>query len=527
MPLKPPAAKPDAAAVIEVGSTSVRMAIGQRDANGRLQIFESLEQTLDLGRDTFTSEWIQPASIEQGVSAIQDFIEVLKPYALPPERIRIVATSAVREARNGVEFADRVRIATGARIDMLDEADVSRLTYLAVRPAISGQRFFRQADTFVIEVGGGNTQTLLFRKGRVSASHEYRLGSLRIERDLEGYQLSVHTEEILGEYLLQPIGQIVDAVGASTRLAFVALGSEIRFVCQRVNPHWNERDLGCLPIEALADFTREALKRTPEETARACAMTVSAAENLAPALYVLLAIARALGQRELYVAEGSLRHGVLADLLGDPVWKKEFSRQVQSSTIAVARRYGVDLQHARHVAGYAASLLRFLRQRFQFDDRDETILAVAALLHEIGQYVNDRSHHKHTMYLIEHSEIFGIGSHDLQLAARVARYHRRATPKMTHEEFTEMNSDDRVCVIKLAAILRIANALDHLRPGTAFTLDVSATEDRLVIGIRSTLDLTLTRHHLTDRAEMFRSVFGLRVVLRTGLDLIPHPTERR
>ncbi len=526
MPLTNTDRAPRAAAVIEVGSTSVRMAVGQRDDEGRLQLFESLEQSLDLGRDTFTGEWILPASMEQGVAAIRAFIEALKPYGLPPERVRIVATSAVREARNGIEFADRVRIATGARIDVLDEADVGRLTYLAVRPAISRQRFFRQADTFVIEVGGGNTQTLLFRKGRVSAAHEYRLGSLRIERDLEGYQLSAHTEEILHEYLLQPLAQIVDAVQPSARLAFVALGSEIRSVCQRVQPGWDARHLGCLPIGALEAFTHEVLKRTPEETARTYAMTVSAAENLAPALYVLLAIARALGQRELHVAEGSLRHGVLADLLGDPVWKREFGRQVQSSTTAVARRYGVNLRHARHVADYAARLLAFLRGRFQFDDRDESILTVASLLHEIGLYVNDRSYHKHTMYLIEHSEIFGIGSHDLYLAARVARYHRRATPKMTHEEFTEMNDDDRVCVTKLAAILRVANALDHLRPGQAFELELAATDDRLAIGIRSALDLTLTRHQVADRAEMFRAVFGLRVVLRTGADLTPQPVRR-
>lgn len=504
------------AAVIEVGTTSARMAVGQRGAEGRLVLLDSLERTLGLGRDTFTSETISHDSMEQGIAAIRAFLDVLRPYRLPTERIRIVATSAVREARNGIDFADRVRIATGARMEVLDEADISRLTYLAVRQQLAAQRFFRQADTLVIEVGGGNTQTILFRKGRVSASHEYRLGSLRIERDLQGYQLSAHTEEILREYLQQSVDLIAGAVTPVSRLAIVALGSELRFACQQLGSVREAALLGKLSVDALEAFTRRILVMTPEETARTCAMTVTAAENLGPALYIQLSVARALRQKLLYVAEGSLRHGVLADLLGDPDWTEEFRRQVISSTVAVARRYRADLKHARHVAGYANALFSFLRERFAFDDRDGIILTVAALLHEIGMFVNDRSYHKHSLYLIENSEIFGIGSHDLQLAARVARYHRRATPKTTHEEYTAMSTEDRICVTKLAAILRVANALDNVRPHRAFDLDFAETGGRLRITVHSPLDLTLTRHHLAERAEMFRDVFGMRVVLRSG-----------
>lgn len=511
-----PVVSDNVSAVIEVGSTSVRMAVGQRAADGSLTVLESLEQSLGLGRDTFSSESISHESMEHGVAAIRSFLEVLKPYGLPDARLRVVATSAVREARNGTEFTDRVLIATGAHVEVLDEADVSRLTYLAVRPQLAAQRFFRLSDTVVIEVGGGNTQTILFRKGRVSASHEYRLGSLRIERDLQGYQLSAHTEDILREYLLQPVDQIAGSVEPATRLALVALGSELRFALQQTLGTRSLDALAKFPVADLETFTRRVLAMTPEETARTYALTMAAAENMAPALYIQLAVAKALRQKTLHVANGSLRHGVLVDLLGDPGWNEEFRRQVMSSTVAVARRYRVDLKHARHVAGYANALLAFLKDRFAFDAHDDVILTVSALLHEVGMFVNDRSYHKHSLYLIENSEIFGLGSRNLRLAARVARYHRRATPKMTHEEYTDMTPAERVCVTKLAAILRVANALDSLRPAKAFELDFTVSGNRLLIVVRSQLDLTLTRHHLAERAEMFAAVFGLRVVLRSG-----------
>jgi exopolyphosphatase/guanosine-5'-triphosphate,3'-diphosphate pyrophosphatase len=345
------------------------------------------------------------------------------------------------------------------------------------------------------------------------------LGSLRIERDLQGYQLSTHTEDVLREYLFQQIEQIVGAVEPATRLSMVALGSELRFACHHQNPAWDTKQLGRLALPDLETFTRRVLATTPEETARTYSLSVQQAENMAPALYVLLAVGKALRQKSVLVAEGSLRHGVLVDLLGDPGWNEEFRRQVISSTIVVARRYRVDIKHARHVAGYANTLLAALHDQFTFNEHDDVILTVAALLHEIGMFVNDRSYHKHTLYLVEHSEIFGLGTDDLRLAARVARYHRRAAPKMTHDEYTDMTVEERVCVSKLAAILRVANALDHLRPSRAFELDTCIAEEAFIITIRSALDLTLTRHHLAERAEMFRAVFGMRVVLRAGPDV--------
>jgi len=514
-----PTSSTNLAAIIEFGSTSVRMAVAQRDKDGELKLLESLEQLIGLGRDTFTTQSISYDSMEQGVAALRAFLEKLKIYDIPPQNLRIVATSAVREAENCMEFVDRIRIATGVDIDVLDEPEISRLVYRAMQAQLQDERFFKKGNTLVIEVGGGNTQCLLFRKGRVIASHEYRLGSQRIERDLKGYQLSSQTEDLLREYLHQTISMIVSDVKDAEHLTMVAMGSELRFACRFMNPDWNDDELGSLTTDDLEKFTRKLLRRTPEETARLFNMSLEHAENMAPALFVIVRVARELKIKTILVGEGSLRRGALLDLLAEESWNDEFQKQVTSSAMALAERYNANIRHSNHVATYAHQLLEALREMTSFSVYEEIILDVAARLHEIGTFVNVRAYHKHSLYLIENSEIFGISSNDLRIAARVARYHRHSVPKMTHTEYATLSPEARITVSKLAAILRVANALDHLRPYKAFDIKARISGNRFLVTLRSALDLSLTRSQLTERSEMFRTVFGLKVVLNSGQEL--------
>ena len=124
------------------------------------------------------------------------------------------------------------------------------------------------------------------------------------------------------------------------------------------------------------------------------------------------------------------------------------------------------------------------------------------------------------MYLILNSEIFGLGTQDLLITALVARYHRRALPKPTHSAYQSLPREDRIVVSKLAAILRVANALDRSHTPRAMDLTVETEDGRLVINADTNRDLTVERHRLQERSEMFRQVYGMEVVLRQGEGLV-------
>ena len=146
--------------------------------------------------------------------------------------------------------------------------------------------------------------------------------------------------------------------------------------------------------------------------------------------------------------------------------------------------------------------------------RNEVLLYIAALLHEVGLFVSNRSHHKHSMYLIRNSELFGLGKKDLLLAALVARYHRRASPQPTHEGYATLERDERVAVSKMAAILRLAVALDESRSQRIHEVICSREDSRLVISVPMVEDLSLEQLSLKQNGSMFEETYGMPVLLR-------------
>jgi len=494
--------------------------VARRQPDGSLQHIDDLDLPVGLGRDSFTREEISPETTERCVSAIRKFQQALDELGVESENVRVVATSAVREARNQDTFTDRIQIATGLPVDVLNEAEVTRLTYLAVQPLLKNQPFFKTGNTLVLEVGGGSTEILAFRKGRVQSAHVSRLGSLRMQRELGDYGRGVNGLVACEEYLAAPVAQIVGSLAIDGAAHVIALGGETRLVRDTLLGHDTPHGtLSTLDVADVRNFISSRLSSSVEELAREHTINEDQALTLLPALAVYVAMAEALGENHMHVGNASLRDGLLTEMFEGQIWEREFRRQTIHSALELARKYRVDPKHAANVADAALAILSYVSRDVRFDPRDETLLLVAAHLHEVGMFINARSFHKHSLYIIENSEIFGLDSSEIALVARIARYHRRAAPRPTHEEFIDLPVADRVRVSKLAAILRVADALEFGHDAGRVSLTFETRRDELVIHAHTHNDLTLAQRQMDSRAEMFRTVFGLRVVLQSS------PTE--
>jgi len=184
--------------------------------------------------------------------------------------------------------------------------------------------------------------------------------------------------------------------------------------------------------------------------------------------------------------------------------------------VALGHKYRFDEPHARAVAHLATRLFDELRADHGLGVRHRLLLEVAALLHDIGIYVNLRAHHKHAQYLLASSEIFGLSREDMALVSNVARYHRRALPQKAHLPYMALDREARLEVDKLGAILRLANALDADHLQKLRDLRVLREEGVLVLEVDGAGDLTIERLAALSRADFFAEVFGARVAFREG-----------
>jgi len=504
------------AAVIDIGTTSIRMAIAEIDDDGGVRMLSALSQAVALGKDTFTRGSLEKSTIEESVRVLKSYKRILAEYGIErPEQVRVVATSAVREALNRLSFLDRIYTATGIQVIPIDEAEVNRITYLGIQPLLKLDPELTDSRTVITEVGGGSTELLLVQNADVLFAHTYRLGSLRIRETLEAYHSSRDAMRRLMETQIQRvIDQVLRQIPAGHSQQMVVLGGDMRFAASQLVSDWDPQQLPRIPLKNLEELTDAVLSLDEDKLVHKYHITFPDAGTLGPALLSYVMLARAFKLEQVIVASINLRDGLLKEMATRGGWNEDFSNQVIRSAIDLGRKFGFDEAHARQVCKLCKILFQGLREEHQLAPRFELLLCVSSLLHEIGQFVSMGSYHKHTMYLIQNSELFGLSRADVQLVALTARYHRRSSPKPTHTVFTALNRDQRIAVVKMAAMLRVADAMEASRGQRLHELKFSREGGRLVIAISQVEDLSIEQLALKQSGSLFEETFGMPVMLR-------------
>ncbi|MFQ5733206.1 MAG: exopolyphosphatase [Planctomycetaceae bacterium] len=516
--LEDPADVVNTVAVIDIGTTSVRMAVAEIDSTGNTRTLDKLSQAVHLGRDTFTSGVIHKTTIEDCVRVLKSYRKILSEYRITQsDHVRVVATSAVREAVNRLAFVDRVFSATGFQIEPIDEAEANRITYLSIQPLLAAEPELTRSPAVIAEVGGGNTEVLVVQATDVLFAHTYRLGSMRLREMLEAYRTPrIKLRHLMQNQIRRTVEEIVQNVPTESPVELIALGGDVRFAASQLLPDVTPHTLGRIPVDAFAQFTDRMLGMTEDGLVQKYHLTYPDAETLGPALLAYLELAQGLGREHILVSDVNLRDGLLHEFALQGRWTEEFNEQIVRSALVLCRKFGVNERHARHVAGLSRALFRQMQDEHELGPRYELILYVAALLHEVGLFVGTASYHKHSMYVIQNSELFGLSKNDLLLVSLVARYHRRASPKSSHPGYAQLDREQRIAVSKLAAMLRVSDALDHSHSGRIEEFHCSREKSRMVITVSNVSELSLEQLALQQKGPLFEEIFGLQVLLRAG-----------
>ncbi len=511
---------PKLVAVIDMGASSVRMQIAEIRSDGAIRNIESFSQALSLGKDSFSKGRIERGTIEDCVHVLSIYRAKLDEYGITaPDSIRVIATSGVNEAQNSLAFKDRIFIATRFEIEDFDESILHRVTYLGLLPFLRNEPEYFKQQSVVIEVGGGTTEVLLLDKHDVSFSKTYRLGALRLRKQLEVYDAPlVKSRELMEAQIKGSLEQFLHSVPKIEPKYLVSMGGDVRFAVQTIKQTPVTDQIVKLSVRELSKFADDVLKRSPESLVTQYHLSLPDAQTLGPGLLTHVMFAKALNVEKVAVANVNLRDGLIKEMTDNHQWSDSIQTQIVRSAVLLGRKYSFNEPHAMHVAALACQLFDQLEVLHQLPRRFRGLLEIAALLHEIGLFISNRSRHKHSMYLISNSEMFGVGEKELQLVAMLARYFRGASPQPSHPAYSRLSRYSRVAVSKLAAILRIAKALDvtHRQPFSKVECKLSPNEVELFID--RSIDLSLEKLELKQTGALFSAIFGKMPRLKSTRD---------
>ena len=513
-PSEPGTAAPVAA--IDIGASQFRLVVAEIVPGQAPRILEEAARGVLLGKDTFSQGRLGAATIEAALRALGGFRRIMDGYGV--QRFRAVATSAVREAANMESFLDRVRLRTGIEVEPIGGAEENRLTYMAVRETLRGHEALTSGEALLIEVGGGSADISFLRRGEPVISGTYALGSIRMRQSLASWR-GTHERRmrLLRRHIHNVVGDIAHELPLKEARHFIALGGDVRFAASRLlGGNGSASGAQIVPREAFLAFCDQAAAYDVDQIAETYHLLPAEAETLVPALLAYRELLAETPATELTIPQASLRLGLLLDLAGaDPgPAMEDLRRQVLASAAALGEKYRYDAAHGRNVAHLAVRLFDDLRPDHGLAERERLLLEVAALLHDVGIFLNLRGHHKHTQYVLSAAEIFGLSREDMAVVSNVARYHRRGIPQKSHLPYTSLDRDQRVEVNKLAAILRVANALDADHLQKVQEVRVVREADGWVFELDGAGDLTMERLAGGARSDLFVEVFGQRISFR-------------
>lgn len=508
----PPA--PDATAVIQFGATSVTLLVGERDDKGKFIALDYLEKPLALARDIFRTGSVKRSTMEQAADILREFLHAAQEYNVPPAALRCFTTNILSEAVNHEIFLNRMQVTSGAQVELIDDGEMTRLIYQISVRLLHANPEIAKANTLVSHIGPGNTRALYFKKGRIAAYSSYRLGIYRAREAVVNEEIGAERQLMHIEEQIRGVVDHLAADYANVEVDYhVAIGTEI----QSVAPHVVKPKQGAcfIPLKKLENFAEKLANMTSDEMVRSLHLHYTGSEGMVAALQTNLALARRFDDKLLVVPEGDFQRDLLMDLVSNNPQTKTFQDEVLQAARDVAKKFKTDHKHAEHVAKFAQQIYEELQDLHGLDAKHAMLLRAAAILHETGMFISPREHHKHSLYLILNSEIFGLSALDRTMVALLTRYHRRYNPDTNHPHFSDLTRTERMTIFKLAAILRVADSLDRSHSQRIKTIRLRRDGDVFIIETPGVEDTTVEQLAINGKCDIFNEIYGYEIELRT------------
>jgi exopolyphosphatase/guanosine-5'-triphosphate,3'-diphosphate pyrophosphatase len=295
---------------------------------------------------------------------------------------------------------------------------------------------------------------------------------------------------------------------------FVITGFEAGIVAAQVGRNLNER-CWIVTREAFTDFVRAVQDYTLEECMDKFRIAFWEAETFIPGILVNKLLLDRTGAAQVVVPKVTIREGFLIDLAQgvDPILQEDFFSQIFASAVSLGRKYHIDEPHCRHVALLCVTLFDALLQEHGMNRRERMILEVAAMVHEIGMFIRAAGHNLHGQYIIGNSEIFGLKREELDIIGNVIRYHRGEAPSPKDIDYIALQREERILVLKMVSILRVADSLDRGHSRQIKLKAVEKKSETVVLHTERAPDLSLELLALEEKGGLFQDVFGYKILV--------------
>lgn len=504
--------EPKIAAVIDIGSNALRLKIAEYK-RGEIQVLDYLRYPLSLGRDTFSIGKITFETIDKACDIIMGFLNIINEYGI--EDVRAVATSAVREAQNKEYIIDQIKVKTGLSVTVLDDAQEKVYIYKNMCRNIELHKKFNSQGPMVY-IGSGSLAITLYDKGAITFTQTINVGSLKVSEILGNVQNKTENFYlVVEEYLNTFTDTLKNIMPTIDSKYFFASGREVEMIATlcEAEIEGNFWYISKKKFDELYDIIKI---KTPAQLMDIYGMREEKAEVLLTSMaiykeFLSFTKAEVITAPSLFLTD-ALLYEMLCFKEFDK-WDKIFESSTVLSARNLALRYQASSKHEVNVEKYSLKIFDRMKKLHGLGDRERLYLQISAMLHDIGKFINVKNHYENSYNIIRNSDIFGLTSMETEIVASITRYHSNIIPTMEHYSYNRLLPNQRVLIGKLAAILRIADALDRGHEQKFDDIDIKIKEKQLIISFTTYKDTVMEEWSFETKSEFFQDVYGMKACI--------------
>jgi len=503
-------------AVIDIGTNSIHMMMVDIQPNFTFEVIGREKEMTRLGDGTLSSGYLSEEVIDRGLATVKKFYHLVQSKGV--QKIFAVATSAVREAQNGGDFVQKIYDETSIKVRVITGEEEGRLIYLGVKHSLDLQK----GNTLIIDIGGGSVEVMVVNPYKILFLKSLKIGVVRV-KDLFLSKNSPKELNRLEDYLaklLQSIAPEIEkigfdyAVGTSGTLNNLAT---IAYSAQNKNPDVQAIHPSLL-FEDLKDLYKKVASASPEERAKMKGLDPKRADLLLSGTAVAYSIMKSFGVEEFTVCDRAIRDGMVYDYIANNRRKIKTEGDIpdvrRRNVMKLALKCNFDKQHAEHVADLSLQIFDQIKDLHQLGEEERELLEYSSLLHDIGYHIGYDKHHRHAYYLIKNVSMNGFSPEEIDTMALVARYHRRTAPKKTHQEFKVLSRPIRQKIKWLAAILRVADAMDRSHFAVIDEVKVKNEKKRMLFNIKANSDPEYEIWDAKRKSDLFAQMTHKEIVFK-------------
>ncbi len=496
-------------AAIDIGSNSLRLLIAEVDSGGAIREVAGDREVTRLGESVFRDGRVSEAALSEVAGVLRRFSEAIRKNDCIG--VRAVATSAIRDTANQAIFLERASTVVGSPVEIISGLEEARLIHLGVQ-----RRMGATAEKILIlDVGGGSAEVILAEHGARKEAFSKPLGAVRLREMFLRHDPPLPVElQRMNQYIEQKLEPCVRRLGKAHFERFVGTsataGALVCLVHRIPQGRRDEAEAKRVSATQLKRLYKDLAARDLADRRKLQGMGPRRAEIIIPGVAVFTRAMEVFGVTPLRFCAAGVREGIIADLAARGVGRERalLDRDQRRVVEQMARKYGVDVPHARQVANVANRLFEVLQPLHRLAPEAGRLLEASAYLHDTGHFISDWSHHKHSAYIVANSGMPGFTDSERHLIAMLCRFHRKSMPGLRHEQFQLLPDSDKHILFSLLPLLRLADSLDRSHAQRIEEIECEHKPSSVRLRVRSARGADLDLWAAERVADVFRQVYG-------------------